>query len=64
MSVTEGLSFLRLKEIFTHSTFRTCPVIGKVIKRSSGLDTIVRITYCRVIHPATDSTNIFFIHSS
>lgn len=52
--------FLRFELVFLSSAYRAYPVIGEVGESSSGIDTVVRISYGRIIHPSAYSTYIFF----
>lgn len=45
--------------VFTRPTDRAVPVIGQIFKSCSGLDPIIRISYFRIVHIATNRTDAF-----
>jgi len=44
---------------FSRTTYRTCPVIRYLLKRSPRSDTAIRVTNIRVIYPSTYGTAVF-----
>lgn len=43
----------------SHAAGRTCPVIGDIFEWSAWLDSVFRVSLCRIVDVSAENANIF-----